>query len=167
MLIPFFIRPIAKIFESLFNTLILLIPSSSLSKRLSEANRNVWNSIHITGKMPFFLQSQVIIISFISQILIILTMYLSLIAVNIEVPILTATWLVALLTIITMLPITIAGIGVRDISLIFILGTFYAIPPEFAVILSTLLLFIGMIFFGAILGGYYAITFGKKSNASK
>ena len=89
-------------------------------------------------------------------------MYLALITVNIEVPILTATWLVALLTIITMLPITIAGIGVRDISLIFILNKFYAIPPESAVILSTLLLSIGMIFFGVILGGYYAVTFGKK-----
>ncbi|RKZ75850.1 MAG: hypothetical protein DRQ57_06080 [Gammaproteobacteria bacterium] len=162
MLLPFFIRPIAKLFESLFNTLISLIPSNSLSKRLSEANRNVWNAIHITGKMPFFLQTQVIIISFVSQVLVIIAMYLALITVNIEVPILTATWLVALLTIITMLPITIAGIGVRDISLIFILNKFYAIPPESAVILSTLLLSIGMIFFGVILGGYYAVTFGKK-----
>ncbi|MFK5970341.1 MAG: lysylphosphatidylglycerol synthase transmembrane domain-containing protein [Candidatus Marithrix sp.] len=167
MLIPFFIRPVAKIFESLFNTIISLIPSNSLSKRISEANHNVWNAIHITGKMNFIFQSKIIIISFISQILGIVAMYLALITVNIELPILTATWLVALLTIIAMLPITIAGIGVRDISLIFILGTFYAIPSESAVILSTLFLFVGMIFFGLILGGYYAITFGKKSNALK
>jgi len=167
MFLPFFIRPIAKLFESLFNTLILLILAGSLSKRLSEANRNIWNAINITGKMSFFLQIQIITISFISQVLIIVAMYLALITVNIEVPILTATWLVALLTIIAMLPITIAGIGVRDISLIFILDKFYSIPPESAVILSTLLLFVGMIFFGAILGGYYAVTYKGKPIASQ
>ena len=167
MLIPFFIRSIARLFEVLFNTLISLIPSNSLSKRISEANHNVWNAIHMTGKMNFIFQSKIIIISFISQILGIVAMYLALITVNIEVPILTATWLVALLTIITMFPITIAGIGVRDLSLILILGTFYSIPSESAIILSTLLLFVGMIFFGIILGGYYAVTFGKKANISK
>jgi len=167
MLLPFFIRPFAKLFESLLNSLILLIPIKSFSKRLSQANGSIWNAIHTTGKMPFVIQIQIIIISFISQILVIVAMYLALITVNIEVPFLTATWLVALLTIIAMLPITIAGIGVRDLSLIFILDKFYAVSPESAVLLSTLLLFINTIFFGAILGGYYAVTYQSKQTANQ
>lgn len=159
MLFPFFICPIAKLLESSLNSLILLMPVESVSKRLLEMNHNVWNATHITGKIPVFLQIKIITIAFICQILGIIAMYLSLITVSIEVPIFTATWLAALLTLISMLPITIAGIGVRDLSLIFILNKFYSIPPEFAILLSTLLLFVNVIFFGAILGGYYAMTF--------
>jgi uncharacterized protein (TIRG00374 family) len=161
MLVPFFIHPIASRLESWLNILIRLVPVKSLSKRLLEANRNVWNAIKITGRMPISLQTQIIAWSIISQILAIMAMNLALITVNIEVPLLTATWLVALLTLISMLPITIAGIGVRDFSLIVILDKFYAIPPELAILLSTLLLFINVIFFGAILGGYYAMTFSS------
>ena len=161
MLVPFFIHPIASRLESWLNILIRLVPVKSLSKRLLEANRNVWNAIKITGRMSISLQTQIIAWSVISQILAIITMNLALITVNIEVPLLTATWLLALLTLISMLPITIAGIGVRDLSLIVILDRFYAIPAEFAILLSTLLLFINVIFFGAILGGYYAITYNN------
>ena len=146
MLVPFFIRSIASRFEAWLNILIGLIPVKSLSTRLLEANRNVWNAIKITGRMSISLQTQIIAWSVISQILAIITMNLALITVNIEVPLLTATWLVALLILISMLPITIAGIGVRDLSLIVILDKFYAIPAEFAILLSTLLLFINVIF---------------------
>ncbi|NJO14786.1 MAG: flippase-like domain-containing protein [Thioploca sp.] len=163
MLVPFFIHTIANQFEAWLNILLELMPVKSLAKRLLEANRNVWNAIKITGKMSVSLQTQIIAWSVISQILVIITINLALITVNIEVPLLTATWLVALLTLISMLPITIAGIGVRDFSLIVILDKFYAIPAEFAILLSTLLLFINVIFFGAILGGYYAVTFTSVS----
>ncbi len=163
MLVPFFIHTIANQFEAWLNILLELMPVKSLAKRLLEANRNVWNAIKITGRMSVSLQTQIIAWSVISQILVIITINLALITVNIEVPLLTATWLVALLTLISMLPITIAGIGVRDFSLIVILDKFYAIPAEFAILLSTLLLFINVIFFGAILGGYYAVTFTSVS----
>ncbi len=162
MLLPFFWHKLTLLTESTLNYLISLIPIKKLSKRLLEANDNVWNSVKISQAMPLNFTFKVITLSLISQILAIIFMYYTLEMVNIHLPFSVATWLIALAIIIAILPLTIGGIGVRDISFVFILNELYSVPAEASLLASTVILLIGSIFFGAILGGYYAITFGKR-----
>jgi hypothetical protein len=164
MLLPFFWCKMAVLIESLFNYLISLIPLEKLSKRLLEANYNVWNSVRISREMPIDFTVKIIILSVIFQLITIISMYLTLEMVNIHLPLSVSAWLLAILAIIALIPLAIAGIGIRDISLVFVLKEFYSIPPESALLLSTVILLIGGIFFGGILGGYYAMTLGRNSN---
>jgi len=164
MLLPFFWHRLTLLTESILNYLISLIPIKKLSKRLLEANDNVWNSVKISQAMPLNFTLKVITLSLLSQILAIIFMYYALEMVNIHLPFSVAAWLLALVAIIAMLPLTIGGIGVRDISFVFILNELYGVPAEASLLVSTVLLLIGSIIFGAILGGYYAVTFGKKNS---
>jgi uncharacterized membrane protein YbhN (UPF0104 family) len=94
-------------------------------------------------------------------------MYYTLEMVNIHLPFSVAPWLLALVAIIAMLPLTIGGIGVRDISFVFILQELYGVPAEASLLASMVILLIGSIFFGAILGGYYALTYQSKQTANQ
>ncbi|EDN70196.1 membrane protein [Beggiatoa sp. PS] len=153
--------------ESILSYLISLIPIKKLSTRLLEANDNVWNSVKISQAMPLNFTFKVITLSLLSQILAIIFMYYALEMVNIHLPFSVAAWLLALVAIIAMLPLTIGGIGVREISLIFILNELYGVPAEASLLVSTVILLIGSIIFGAILGGYYAVTYKGKPIASQ
>ena len=110
MLLPFFWHSLAIFTESLLNYLISLLPLKKLSNRLLEANQNVWNAVKVSREMPIRFNIKIIILSFASQLLAIVFMYLALKMVNIHLPISVATWLIALVVIIAMLPLTIAGI---------------------------------------------------------
>ncbi len=161
ILLSLFWHKLATIIESIFNYLIQLIPLNKLSKRLLEANLNVWNSVKIIRKMPIKFFVNIIILSFVFQLLTIISTYLVLEMVNIHLSISVSAWLTALLTIIAFIPLTISGIGLRDLSLIYVLQEFYLISPESSLFLSTVILLI-TIFFCVFFGGYYAITFGKR-----
>jgi uncharacterized membrane protein YbhN (UPF0104 family) len=60
-----------------------------------------------------------------------------------------------------------SGIGLRDLSLIYVLQEFYLISPESSLLASTVILMISSIFFGAILGGYYAFTYQSQQTANQ
>lgn len=165
MLLPFFWHSLAIFTESLLNYLISLLPLKKLSNRLLEANQNVWNAVKVSREMPIRFNIKIIILSFASQLLAIVFMYLALKMVNIHLPISVATWLIALVVIIAMLPLTIAGIGVRDFSFVFILKELYSVSPESSLLLSTVMLLINVLF-GGIWGGYYAMTLGSSRSTS-
>ncbi|EDN71221.1 conserved hypothetical protein, membrane [Beggiatoa sp. PS] len=159
--LPLFWYKIALIMESFFNALIRLIPLNKISKRLLEANMNVWNSVKTIRKMPIRFFVNIIILSVIFQLLTIVSTYFVLEMVNIHLSLSVSAWLTALLTIIAFIPLTISGIGLRDLSLIYVLQEFYLISPESSLLLSTVILLI-TVFFCGFFGGYYAVTFGKK-----
>lgn len=165
MLLPFLWHSLAIFTESLLNYLISLLPLKKLSNRLLEANQNVWNAVKVSREMPIRFNIEIIILSFASQVFAIIFMYLALEMVNIHLSISVATWLLALTVIIAMLPLTIAGIGVRDFSFVFILKELYSVPSESSLLLSMVILLINILF-GGILGGYYAMTLGSSNRAS-
>ena len=80
----------------------------------------------------------------------ILSFYWLAVALHLPLSFVATGWIRCYIALITMLPLTIMGIGVRDGSLIFILRT-YAISPALAVGYSTLLL--GRTFILGLLGG--------------
>lgn len=162
MLLPFFWYRLTLVVENTSNYIILLIPVKKISKRLLEANYNVWNAVKINQAMPLKFSLKIIALSFASQLVAIVFMYLTLEMVNIHLPISVAAWLLALVAIIAMLPLTIGGIGVRDFSFVFILKELYNVPSEASLLASTVILFIGTLFFGVLLGGYYAVTLSKQ-----
>jgi uncharacterized protein (TIRG00374 family) len=80
----------------------------------------------------------------------ILSFYLLAVALNMGLSFIAVGWVRTYIALITMLPLTMMGIGVRDGSLILLLKT-YAISPALAVSYSTLLL--GRTFILGLLGG--------------
>ena len=78
------------------------------------------------------------------------TFYLLAVALDMHLSFITIGWIRCYIMLITMLPLTMMGIGVRDGSLIFLLKT-YSISPALAVSYSTLLL--GRTFILGLLGG--------------
>jgi glycosyltransferase 2 family protein len=166
MLLPFFWSKLAFFIEFIFNYIISLIPLKRISKRLLEANRNVWHSVRINQEMPIHFVVKIVILSFFCQLLSIIALYFLLEMVNIHLSFSVVSWLLALLVIISFIPLTIAGIGIRDLSLIFVLQEFYAISSESSLLLSTVILLVSTIFFG-IWGGYYALTYQSKQTADQ
>ncbi len=80
----------------------------------------------------------------------IVSFYWLAVALHLPLSFITIGWIRCYIALITMLPLTVMGIGVRDGSLILILKT-YAISPALAVGYSTLLL--GRTFVLGLLGG--------------
>jgi hypothetical protein len=84
-------------------------------------------------------------------LLVILFFYLLMIMVGINLPFQVSVWLIGVITIVQYLPVSFAGLGVRDISIIYLLNEFYQVRPESSMILSTFFLAFSLIF--VIMGG--------------
>jgi uncharacterized membrane protein YbhN (UPF0104 family) len=161
ILLPFFWDKPAKMVELILNYIILLIPSKKLSKRLLEANCNLWNSVKINREMPVNFNITIIALSFLFQFIVIIATYFCMKLLNIHIPIFAVAWITALLTIIQFIPVTIGGFGLREFSLIMVLKEFYSITPESSLLFATAIIF-SIIVFNLIWGGYYAMTWGKR-----
>jgi uncharacterized membrane protein YbhN (UPF0104 family) len=88
--------------------------------------------------------------------------YLTLKTAGIDIPIAFTAILTAVLVIIYLLPISFSGLGIRELSLIYLLSFFYKIQAEQALISSMVNLVIA-IMAGGILGGYYHSTMKSKT----
>ncbi len=69
-------------------------------------------------------------------------------------------WMRGLLVIIQFVPMTFAGLGVREVSLVALLDHYYQVPAENALILSFSLFFYAVFVYGGI-GAYFAFNFRR------
>ncbi len=130
-------------------------------KRLESAAINLWQSIHICTHMATKNLIIIIALSFGIQFIgIVILLFMSQIA-GIILPITMILWLRALITMIHLLPFTLAGIGVREISLLYILQEFYSVEPEKALLLSSLI-FVFIFVLVALPGAIFTLRLKKQ-----
>lgn len=156
---PFVWKPAADFCEMIFSPITNRLPW----ERVRLAFSNLWMSIRICNTMPMRLMIQIIVLSFLMQLFGILLFWLCILSINITIPASTILWLRAVIIIIQTLPLTISGLGVREFTVITLLERLYNIDNESAFLLSILLFFV-MVFFGGLLGGFFAITLKKKTD---
>lgn len=160
MLLPFFWSKAAQLAKLIMNYAIEKISPKQFSTRFREANENLWNSVEVFRQVPLSFVMGITTLSIITLGISIVLFYVMTLMVNIHLPLSAFAWLLAMMIVIHSLPLTIAGTGLREWSLIVVLKEFYSVPPESSLLFSVVSLLIA-IFFGGILGGYYMMTFRK------
>ena len=88
--------------------------------------------------------------------------FFSMRAAAILLPFSVSLWLVALIAVIQIIPLTPGGLGVREVSIIAVLKNAYGIMPEKALAFATLILLLNLVL-GAGLGGYWFLFPAKQS----
>jgi len=88
------------------------------------------------------------------QVVGIISIYVFALALDIEISFYTLAWVRSVFTLLVMLPISILGLGVRELTFVSIL-TQYGVPAGSALMLSLVLFFRGLIF--ALVGGLYEL----------
>lgn len=82
--------------------------------------------------------------------------WLILISIGHRISLIDIGFILSLMSLVTLIPITIAGFGTREVSLVFLLS-FYSIGPETAIVFS-ILQFIAFFFWGGIIGMLFWIV---------
>jgi uncharacterized protein (TIRG00374 family) len=116
---------------------ILLIPFPKLIKN---AVIKIFNSTKRFRELSFKENLQIFGLLFLYHSLGIVSAYLLALSLNIQITLFDIAWIRAAVNIITMLPISFAGLGVREGSIIFLLGN-YGIKPDTAMAYSLLMFF--------------------------
>ena len=88
------------------------------------------------------------------QVVGIIGVYIFALALDIEISFYTLAWVRSVFTLLVMLPISISGLGVREVTFVSIL-TQYGVPGGSALMLSLVLFFRGLVF--ALIGGLYEL----------
>lgn len=161
MMLPFISNRIARIFEIILAELIKKMPFKKYKEQILGANGKFWDAIKLyktLGKTEWTVISALAVII---QFTMVLVAFYTFETVNMELPFSVSLWLSALLIIINLLPVTFMGIGVRDITLIGILGLLYGTTAESCILFSTVTLLINVIL--AIIGAVFSFTMKSKS----
>ena len=128
----FFFEPSYQLFKRISTFFVNLIKI----KRLNKINNEIWNSIKLSHSLPL---KNIIIIwsfSFIYNVLIVIFMYLFMFMVDIKLQFYVPIILLIINTLVYNLPFSINGYGVKEISYIWVLDSFYHIPSEKSLLLS-------------------------------
>jgi len=89
-------------------------------------------------------------------------------ALDVHLSLVTWGWIRAAVTLLTTQPISVAGLGVREVSLVYLLG-FYGVPRETCLALASLMLGV-LVLFGSLLGGSvegWRVLLGRRSEAER
>jgi hypothetical protein len=153
LMVPFLWKRSSQFLNNICIKIINIIPWTKVKTYLLKMNGVFWDAIiscNSTGKKNLF---YVFALSFFTQIIIISSTDILMQMVGINLPLSVSAWMIAVLVVVQLLPVSLAGIGVRDISLVYLLGSFYLVASEKALVLSTFFLIFTLIF--AVLGGFY------------
>lgn len=134
--------------------IIKIIPSSFLKEKLNK----IHYSLKYPVKEPLSLTKVILYTTFL-QINVVIYFFIISIAIKIKLSIVYFFILIPIILTVTMLPITLGGIGLREGGFVFLFSKF-GVSPEKALSLSILGYFISIIF--AIFGGLIYIFEGKK-----
>lgn len=134
--------------------IIKIIPSSFLKEKLDK----IHYSLRYPVKEPLSLTKVILYTTFL-QINVVIYFFIISIAIKIKLSIVYFFILIPIILTVTMLPITLGGIGLREGGFVFLFSKF-GVSPEKALSLSILGYFISIIF--AIFGGLIYIFEGKK-----
>jgi glycosyltransferase 2 family protein len=135
------------------------VPFRKIRLKLDELNQKLWDAILVAAKSGLKTILYTLLLSFFSQVIMILTTYIILKMTGIDLPYFVAIWLLGLVSLVQLLPVSFGGIGVRDFTVVSLLAVFYQIQPEKSVLFSTLLL-IYMLFY-VLLGGIFSLGIKK------
>lgn len=157
--IPFFAPRFANAYQKIIDAVIQRLPlSSGVSGWMVRTNGAAWAAISRTASMGWQRIASVYIVGILIHVLSAAIVLLMLKACQINMNIYATFYVLAVLALVSLIPATIAGIGLREASLLSILAGDYGAPPE-NVLLFSLVVLLVMIVFGAMLGGYYSITY--------
>ncbi len=90
------------------------------SPRLNKSIKN----LSTLGKVPFSSVAIMVIVSVISQLISLIIYYLILLSIDANVPFVALGWIRSVVVLVTMIPISISGLGLRESSFILLLGAF-------------------------------------------
>lgn len=95
-------------------------------------------------------------LALVANILAVVVFYLASQAIHLSLPLYVALWMVGLQTLIYAVPFTLAGTGLREVSMIFLLGKLYGVSADNAVLLS-IIIFVPVLIVIAGGGGIVAL----------
>jgi uncharacterized membrane protein YbhN (UPF0104 family) len=81
-------------------------------------------------------------------------------AAGIQVPFTAYAWLLPAVVLVHMMPVTVGGLGLREISLVFFLERIHGVDPQAALALSAIIFFVTVLF-GGLIGGWLALRSGR------
>lgn len=132
--------------------LALVLRESQLLRRLMQA---VWRYARLVldgvfqGAQARWAVAHSFLLSILSQVLVIVMGVAIALALGINVPLFDLVMLLPVVSLLASLPISIAGLGVREVSLVYILSL-YAVPMEQAMLFSVLILIFSILGAGAV-----------------
>lgn len=159
MFIPFVWSKAATILKNVLHSIINIIPVASWRNKISLLNDKLCDSIITCTKAKLGVVLITFALSLISQLIMICYTYFLMLMVGINLPFQVSVWLIGAITLVQLLPISFAGLGVRDISILYLLDKFYQIQPEKSMVLSSFFLVYSLIFI--LLGGFYSLKMKK------
>jgi uncharacterized membrane protein YbhN (UPF0104 family) len=106
---------------------------------VAEKGGKVLRSVDTFGRLPARKLVSTLVLLVVSELIGILSFYLISVAMHLGLPVVSIGWVRAYVTLITLLPISIMGLGVRDGGMVVMLRT-YGVAPPLAVTYSVLLL---------------------------
>jgi len=151
--LPFFSKHAARAAQTISEIVLKFIPSTTLAT----LHTKIWESVHTSNQMSVSFKAQLLVYSLIIQLLFVVQFWMLSAMVRLVLPWSTGLWCVAILAIIHSLPLTIGGLGVRELSLVILFQTLYGVPPELSLWLSALSFLIMMVF-SALPGAFFALT---------
>jgi uncharacterized membrane protein YbhN (UPF0104 family) len=160
MILPFYFPIFCRFLQGFSSLFINHIPLHLGRLHIEKSAQSFWNSVSSYGKLSIQHTLFVCILSFGMQIFASAATLACFWAAGIPAHVETALWIFGFLVIVHSLPISIAGIGIRDISMVFILGTVFAISPEKALLFSSLILMTALII--GLLGALVVVSLGRK-----
>jgi hypothetical protein len=151
MFIPFVSSKAATIMKQFSRGIIQIIPAANWRQKLVHLNNKLWDSVITCTNVESGVILWTVSMSILCHLLLILFTYLLMIMVGINLPFQVSIWLLGAINLVQLLPVSFAGLGVRDISIIYLLGKYYHVAPASSLILSTFFLAFGLIFI--LMGG--------------
>jgi Lysylphosphatidylglycerol synthase TM region len=101
-----------------------------------------------------------------ANLLVMAVFYLAATAISLQLPWYVALWMVGLQAVIYALPITFAGMGVREVSIIMLLGTLYGVKADQAILLSVII-FVPVVVVSVGGGGIIALLENLRGEKSR
>lgn len=151
MFVPFVSSKAATIMKQFSRAIVEITPMKEWRSKLVQLSNKLWDSVIICTNVDPRVIFWTLSISVLSYLLSILFTYRLMLMVGIHLPFQVSVWLIGVLNIVQLLPVFFAGLGIRDISIIYLLGEFYQVNPENSEVLSTFCLAFNLIF--VLMGG--------------
>jgi glycosyltransferase 2 family protein len=151
LFVPFVSSKAATIMKQFSRAIVEITPMKESRSKLIQLSNKLWDSVITCTNVDPGVIFWTLSISVLSYLLTILFTYLLMLMVGIHLPFQVSVWLIGVINIVQLLPVSFLGLGVRDISIIYLLGEFYQVKPENSEVLSTFILVYNLIFI--LMGG--------------
>lgn len=158
MFIPFVSSKAATVMKQFFQAIIQISPIVNWRYKLIQLSNKMWDSVIICTNVDTVVILWTVCMSVLCHLFLILFTYMLMIMVGIDLPFQVSIWLLGAINLVQLLPVSFLGLGVRDISIIYLLGVYYQVAPESSLILSTFFLAFGLMF--TLMGGVAVLMGG-------